>query len=266
MEALGYFAAVVMGISLGLIGGGGSILTVPILVYFFAQDPLLATTNSLLVVGACALLGAGLAARRGQIDLATGALFAAPSFVGVFVARKFIIPALPDPVLSLSFLTLSKAVLVMTAFATLMVVAATAMIRSKPPTAAAAPKSRQLVIFESVSKGFLVGMATGFVGAGGGFLIIPALVLLLGMPMKKAVGTSLAIIAVNSLFGFTVSQHTDSNWTPLMIITALGLGGIVVGQKLTAHVPEVQLKKGFGVFVLVVGGAIFMEQIVKMLS
>lgn len=267
MDILGYFSALIMGLSLGLIGGGGSILTVPILVYLFSQNPLVATTGSLFVVGSTALVGAITNALKRMVDFKTGLLFALPSFAGVFVARRFILPNLPDVLYVGHGIVLTKALLVMGAFAILMVLASRAMIRSGSSTASLNPhdpaaKASLLVI---IGSGFLVGITTGFVGAGGGFLIIPALVILLKLPMKMAVGTSLAIIAANSFFGFAISANTQPlDWRVLSIITTIGAVGIFVGQALAASINEKSLKKGFGYFVLLVGSLVLVDQIMKL--
>ncbi len=264
MQMLGYFAALIMGLSLGLIGGGGSILTVPILVYFFSQDPLIATTGSLFVVGTTALVGAISNARKKMVDFKTGFLFALPSFVGVFVARRLILPSLPGILYEGHGIVLTKALLVMGVFAILMVLASRAMIRSGSSKSEVSSEEKASLAKIS-GNGFLVGVTTGFVGAGGGFLIIPALVILLKLPMKMAVGTSLAIIAANSLFGFAISARTQAlDWQVLFIVTAIGAVGIFVGQAMTASINEKALKKGFGYFVLLVGSLVLIDQIMKL--
>ncbi len=257
-----------MGVSLALIGGGGSILTVPILVYLFKQDPLTATTGSLFIVGVTAFVGAILNARKQLVNFKTGALFAIPSFVGVFVARHFILPGIPTHLLSLGSFSLTKPLLVMGFFGIVMVQASRAMIRS------GSSLSSNLIVDANSSKaglatiiwqGFLVGVTTGFVGAGGGFLIIPALVLLLKIPMKMAVGTSLAIIAANSIFGFTISlDGANIEWALLLKISAVGIFGMTIGEFYSAKVNEKLLKRGFGYFVLFVGSLVILDQILKM--
>lgn len=265
MQIVGYCAALIMGMSLGLIGGGGSILTVPILVYLFVQDPLVATTGSLFVVGSTALVGAIINVRKKMVDYKTGLLFALPSFVGVFVARHFILPNLPNILYTGHGIVLTKALLVMGVFAILMVLASRAMIRSGSSKAPAQISSEKASLALISGNGFLVGVTTGFVGAGGGFLIIPALVILLKLPMKMAVGTSLAIIAANSLFGFTISASTQPlDWRVLLIITAIGAIGIFVGQAMAASINEKALKKGFGYFVLLVGSLVLIDQLIKL--
>lgn len=267
MVALGYFASVIMGVSLGLIGGGGSILTVPILFYLFRQDPLVATTNSLFVVGVTAFVGAAINAKKGNIDFKTGILFALPSFAGVFVSRHFLLPWLPDVLISTPAFTLTKPLLVMISFAVIMVIASRAMIRSGSATTSTLIENEPIApaFLSVIFKGFFVGCTTGFVGAGGGFLIIPALVLLLGLPMRLAIGTSLGIIAANSLFGFVISPHGSTDWNLLLTICGLGVGGIFIGQLYSSRINERHLKKGFGFFVLVIGGLILMDQISRML-
>ncbi len=266
MDFLGYLAAVAMGISLGLIGGGGSILTVPILVYLFKQDPLIATTGSLFVVGATAFIGAILSAIKKLIDFKTGVLFAIPSFIGVFSARHFILPLIPDQIISLFGLTFTKPHLVMGFFGIIMVLASRAMIRSDSATAPLVVDSNSAnAKFAIIWQGFLIGVTTGFVGAGGGFLIIPALVLLMKLPMKMAVGTSLAIISANCIFGFAISiGNLDLEWPLFLKITAIGILGIAIGQFYSSRVNEKLLKRGFGYFVLFIGSFVILDQILKM--
>ena len=255
-----------MGISLGVIGGGGSILTVPILVYFFSQDPLVATTDSLFIVGMTALFGALLSASRKLVDYKTGVLFAIPSFAGVFAARKFILPQIPDVIFSSNDIVLTKALLVMGCFAVLMIMASRAMIRSGKLALLVTEEVDASIGISAVAlKGFLVGITTGFVGAGGGFLIIPALVLLLKIPMRIAVGTSLAIIAANSLFGFVISQSAHIiEWKLLLTISGIGVVGILIGQKFGSQVNEKLLKRSFGYFVLFVGSLVLIDQVLKL--
>lgn len=263
MELVGYAAAIVMGLSLGMIGGGGSILTVPILVYLFGKDPVLATAYSLFVVGLTALVGGATYLRKGEVDLKTGFLFAVPSFIGVYTTRAFVVPALPDPVFTMGTFVVSKALLVMLVFAVLMVLASLSMIREKKTPAqpkALSPTARITLI---ALEGLVVGAITGFVGAGGGFLIIPALVLLVGMPMKIAVGTSLFIIAAKSLIGFIgdIQHQPVIEWRFLFILAGIAIAGLFIGTSLSKKVSERALKKGFGYFVLVMGAFVLFDQL-----
>lgn len=264
MELLGYLASILMGLSLGMIGGGGSILTVPILVYLFAKDPVLATAYSLFIVGATALVGGFTYYRKGEVDLKTGFTFAMPSFIGVYLTRAFVVPNLPDPVFSIGSLAFAKPLLIMLVFAILMVAASVSMIRSKGQNQKAnlSPTSRFLLIGV---EGLIVGGVTGFVGAGGGFLIIPALVVLVGLPMKIAVGTSLFIIAAKSLLGFIgdIQRQSQIEWSLLLTVTGIAVVGLFVGMSLSKRVSEKALKKGFGYFVLIMGAFILLDQISK---
>lgn len=266
MEIVGYIASIFMGLSLGLIGGGGSILTVPILVYLFGVDPVLSTAYSLFIVGLTALVGGAFYLKRGEVDLKTAMIFAVPSFIGVYLTRAFVMPNLPDPVFSIGAHTISKALLIMAIFAVLMVAASVSMMRSKSKPKTAADMSLKARIALIAVEGLLVGGVTGFVGAGGGFLIIPALVLLVGLPMKLAVGSSLFIIAAKSLLGFIgdLQQGTPIDWTLLLSVAGIAVIGLFIGMKLSKRVSEAALKKGFGVFVLLMGTFILIDQIQKM--
>ncbi|MGE0529266.1 MAG: sulfite exporter TauE/SafE family protein [Bdellovibrionales bacterium] len=262
VETLGYVASIFMGLSLGMTGGGGSILTVPILVYLFRVPPVLATGYSLFIVGLTALIGGVNYTRRGEADLKTGANFAIPSFLGVYSSRAYVIPRLPDPVFSVGNTAIPKPLLIMAVFSLFMLAASISMIRGRKDvgTGVSAPHRPAGLI---AAIGFVVGLVTGFVGAGGGFLIIPALVLLVGLRMKIAVGTSLVIIATQSLFGFTGDlQHQENamNWTLLLSLSAISIMGIAIGMKLARKVSERTLKKGFGYFVLVMGLFILFDQ------
>jgi uncharacterized membrane protein YfcA len=266
METIGYAASLVMGLSLGMIGGGGSILTVPILVYLFAIHPVLATAYSLFIVGLTALVGGIGYLKKGEVDLKTGFLFAVPSFIGVYATRAFVLPRVPDQVATWGSLTVTKPLLIMIVFAVLMVLASISMIRGRKPKTEGKELSAAAKVGLIGLEGLIVGTITGFVGAGGGFLIIPALVVLVGLPMKKAVGTSLFIIAAKSLIGFTGDlQHQVSiDWQLLMIISGIAVVGLAGGMILSRKISEAALKKGFGFFVLVMGFFVLGDQISKL--
>ena len=267
MEIIGYFASLLIGISLGLIGGGGSILTVPVLVYLFGVDPVLATSYSLFIVGSTSLVGAVPKYRQGLVSLRTAIIFGIPSIAAVYATRKFLLPLIPDHVFSIGHFGVTKPILLMLLFAILMVAASYSMIKDKKEengdgelAIESAPQKFNYPII--VLEGILVGLLTGLVGAGGGFLIIPALVLLSGLPMKKAVGTSLLIIAMKSLIGFTGDfGHFEMNWTLLLVITAIAIAGIFIGNILSHKVSGRSLKKGFGWFVLAMGIYIILNQL-----
>lgn len=263
MEIIGYLASILIGISLGLIGGGGSILTVPVLVYLFGMGAELATAYSLFIVGTTALVGSVRNATMGQVDYKTGVVFAIPALTAVYLTRRFLVPAIPDPIFSVSNWELSKDMGIMIFFALIMVAASVSMIRSKKEVKETneAPKFNIPVI---VLEGSVVGVITGIVGAGGGFLIIPALVLFAKLPMKKAVGTSLMIIAVKSLIGFKGDLDRPDlsiDWTLLLSVSAIAVVGIFVGIYLTKFIDGAKLKKGFGWFVLIMAAYIIFKQL-----
>ncbi|MDZ4070607.1 MAG: sulfite exporter TauE/SafE family protein [Sediminibacterium sp.] len=254
MEMAGYIASLVIGISLGLIGGGGSILTVPVLVYLFGVEPVLATAYSLFIVGASSLVGAIPKYKQGLVNIKTAIIFGVPSIAAVFATRKFIVPLIPAEVFQIGDFVITKSILMMLLFAVLMVFASVSMIREKNKNGTKEPEEQKFNYPIILLEGAVVGILTGLVGAGGGFLIIPALVLLSKLPMKQAVGTSLLIIAAKSLIGFTgdISNYT-MNWRLLGIVSALAIAGIFIGNQLSKKIDGHKLKKGFGWFVLIMG-------------
>lgn len=256
MEIIGYLASVLIGISLGLVGSGGSILTVPVLVYLMSVNPMVATASSLFIVGLTSLVGGLRAYSRNLIDFRAITEFGLPSIFSIFIARHYILPALPDTVFYIGSKPVSKEILLMVVFAALMVAASLTMIRSRNDSQEQVKEEidRRHKVFPLVLLGLCIGTVTGLLGAGGGFLIIPALVVFLGLPMKKAVGTSLLIIAINSLFGFLFSlKQFTYNWTLLLIFTSLAIAGIFIGSRLSEKIPGKSLKRGFGWFILVMG-------------
>ncbi|MBP6391799.1 MAG: sulfite exporter TauE/SafE family protein [Flavobacteriales bacterium] len=258
MEILGYIGAIIMGLSLGLIGGGGSILTVPILVYLFMVEPVLATAYSLFIVGLTSLVGSVSHMRMGNIHWRTALVFGIPSILAVYATRAWLVPALPDPIFDLGGVVLSKAVGILVLFALIMVAAAYSMIRKPKAPLGPDERAEQAIAFNYpliLGEGAVVGTITGLVGAGGGFLIIPALVLLAKLPMKQAVGTSLVIIAAKSLIGFTgdLKGNEAIDWNFLMIFSAIAIGGIIAGSILSKRIPNEKLKPAFGWFVLLMG-------------
>jgi len=262
MHIIGYIIAVLIGISLGLIGGGGSILTVPVLVYLMGVDPVLATTYSLFIVGLTSLVGGTKAYAQKLVDFRSVSLFGIPSILTVFIARHFILPQIPQTLFTLGSLQVNKGSFLMMLFALLMLLAAISMMRNNDDdkTAVAAVNSHDKT-FSLLIPGLLIGLITGLLGAGGGFLIIPALVLFIKMPMKTAVGTSLLIIAINSIFGFVFSiGHFTLNWTLLFSFTALAIAGVFIGSRLSARMDGNALKKWFGWFVLAMSCYILVKE------
>ena len=261
MLIAGYIASLIIGLSLGLIGSGGSILTVPVLVYLFGIDPVTATAYSLFIVGSTSLVGVVPKYNNGEVNLKTAVIFGIPSMVAVYVTRAFLVPALPDEIFSIGDFIITKALLMMMLFAILMVFASVSMIRENNNKNE--KEEKQVFNYPMILlEGTVVGLLTGMVGAGGGFLIIPALVILSKLPMKQAVGTSLLIIAAKSLFGFTGDIGKQIiDWQLLLSITALAVIGIFIGNALSKKISAGSLKKAFGWFVLVMGIYIIVKEL-----
>ncbi|MFY8069244.1 MAG: sulfite exporter TauE/SafE family protein [Flavobacterium sp.] len=250
---IGYFLAVLVGITLGLIGSGGSILSVPVLVYIMGIEPILATAYSLFVVGTTALVGGFQKATQKLVDFKKVLLFGVPTISAVFLTRKFIVPAIPDVIFSTANFTLHKSVLIMIVFAVVMISASVRMI--KPLKEKIINDDSKLNYFRIILQGLFIGLVAGFVGAGGGFLIIPALLFLAKTPMKMAVGTSLFIVAVQSLIGFVGDIRPDQiiDWKVVLIFTGCSIIGVFIGNYLSKKFSGDKLKTGFGWFVLAMG-------------
>jgi uncharacterized membrane protein YfcA len=255
-ELLGYFSAVLIGVTLGLIGAGGSILTLPVLVYIIGINPVLATAYSLFIVGIAAFVGAVQNGFKGAIDYKTGFVFALPSFIAVYFTRRIILPVIPTEILNFPIsysrnFVLNKDMALMLFFAFVMLFAALSMLKEKKEHSGTTKKkiNNPVVMIE----GLFVGAITGLVGAGGGFLIIPALVLLAGLSMKKAIGTSLMIIAIKSLIGFIgdLSAGIQIEWNFLILFTLLSVLGIALGSYLSKFIEGGTLKNAFGFFMLI---------------
>jgi uncharacterized membrane protein YfcA len=262
MEIIGYIASILIGISLGLIGSGGSILTVPVLVYLFSVDAVSATAYSLFIVGFTAAIGSVAYFKKGLVNIKTAIVFGIPSIIAVFFTRAYIVPAIPKEVFSVGNFIVTKSILMLLLFAILMIVASFSMIKKNKQKDNELKEGQQQFNYPMILlEGLLVGIVTGLVGAGGGFLIIPALVLLSKLPMKEAVGTSLVIIAAKSLIGFFgESNETLIDWSLLMIISLVATSGIFIGMFLSKKIDGAKLKPLFGWFVLVMGVYIIIKE------
>jgi len=264
IEILGYFGALLVGLVLGLIGGGGSILTVPILVYLLGFNPILATAYSLFVVGSTASVGTIRNIRKRHIDFKTAIVFAIPSIITVYMVRRLVIPNLPEVMLSIGQFQLTNALFIMLLFAFIMFLAGWSMIKSKPIA-----QDQQIKTFDKshyfaiITQATGVGVLAGLVGAGGGFLIVPALVLLVKLPIKKAISTSLFIIAIQSLIGFTGDIKTlDIDWEFLLIFTLLSIIGIFIGLSIAKKISAKRLRTGFGYFTIIMALVILITELI----
>lgn len=264
MEIAGYASAVIIGMVLGLMGGGGSILTVPVLVYLLSVDALTATTYSLFIVGITSLTGGSRAYSKKNVDFKAVTEFGIPSIFSIFITRHYILPAIPEKITRIGDLLITRDNLLMIIFATLMLIASTLMIMNneeeKDSEAEATDRNSRVLVL--ALWGLITGFITGLLGAGGGFIIIPALVLFLKLKMKTAIGTSLIIISINSLFGFLFSlRDAHLDWKLLLIFTALSIVGIYIGGQLVEKIDGKKLKKSFGWFVLIMGAYIIVKEI-----
>lgn len=263
MEILGYVAAIGIGLSLGLIGGGGSILTVPVLVYLFGIDASLATAYSLVIIAATTSFGAFKNYQKQQVDFSVAFSFGLSSMLTVFVIRKLILPAIPTTLCSVQSITLTKSAGTMLLFSILMFVAAYFMLQAKPPVQT---DKQATSIPKLLAYGIGAGLITGFLGAGGGFVLIPALVLLVHLPMKKAIGTSLLIIALNSMVGIAGDfGQVQLNWFFAGSLIILSLLGLFIGLLVSNRLPDVVLKKYFGRFVLGMAVLVFASEVYALL-
>ncbi|MGB5418193.1 sulfite exporter TauE/SafE family protein [Algibacter sp.] len=258
-QILGYIGALIVGLVLGLIGGGGSILTVPLLVYLLGYNPVVATAYSLFVVGTTSMVGTYQKYKKGLVDFKTGLAFSFPSFIAVYLSRRYLVPGIPESLFSIGDFQLSKEMGIMIFFAIIMLLASISMIKKGKEKEVSA-KSQPY--YKTFAQGLIIGTITGIIGAGGGFLYVPALVLWANIPMKKAVGTSLIIVTINSLIGFTGDLQTlDIEWTFLLIFTLISIIGIIIGVFLSKFISGEKLKKSFGYFVLLMAVYIIYKEL-----
>lgn len=260
IEILGFAGALIVGLILGLVGGGGSILTVPLLVYVLGYNPIIATAYSLFVVGSSSLVGAVQKYSKGLVDIKTGLAFSFPSFIAVYVSRRYLVPNLPEEFLTIGNFTLIKEMAIMTFFALVMLLASYSMIKTKKEIVQLT--SVHQPYYKTFIQGLIIGTITGIIGAGGGFLYVPALVLWAKLPMKNAVGTSLVIISINSLIGFTGDIQTIKiEWLFLLSFSGITIIGILLGGLLSKYISGKKLKKGFGWFTLLMALYILFKEI-----
>ena len=255
---LAWPGAIAIGLSLGLLGSGGSIITVPVLVYLLGQDEKIARAGSLFVVGTIALAGSLQYVRVGLVDWRNVFVFGVPGMMGTYLGA--LIAAFVPGIMQLAF------------FSLVMLLASYMMLRPvKLTNEVHAPRET----WKIAADGLVVGVITGLVGVGGGFLIVPALVLLGGLPIHTAVATSLVIIALKSYSGFYKyldvldTQNLELDWPTLMLVTALGIAGSFGGAKIAKRLPQEKLKKGFGLFLIVMGVYILarsLPQVMKLVS
>jgi uncharacterized membrane protein YfcA len=260
-QIIGYVLAVFVGMTLGMLGSGGSILSVPILVYVMSIEPTLATAYSLFVIGTTSFVGGVHKAKQKLVDFNKVVLFGVPAVISVFITRKVLVPRIPDIIFSTENFTLSKSILIMVVFAFVMIFASIRMI--KPLKVKIVADDEKLNYYKIVLLGILIGLVSGFVGAGGGFLIVPSLLFFAKTPMKMAVGTSLFIVSLQSLIGFTGDMMGDQiiDWKLLFLFTLASIVGIFIGNFISKKVEDEKLKTSFGWFVLAMGVYIIIREL-----
>jgi uncharacterized membrane protein YfcA len=251
MAIIGLLLAALMGITLGLLGGGGSILAVPILKYALGFGAKEAIASSLAVVGATSLFGAASHWREGRVRLRTGLVFGLVAMAGAYLGAEYLAPFLSGATQ-------------LALFGVVMLVAAFFMFREGEPARDAPGTEKgslaRTYLLLLLALGGAVGVLTGLVGVGGGFLIVPALVLLAKVPLKQAVGTSLLVIAMNSFAGFAgYLGEVSFEWGPMALFTALAVAGSFAGTYLVRFVPQGALKRSFAVFLIIMAAFILYE-------
>ena len=261
LEFIGFFGAFLTGIVIGLFGGGGSILAVPIFVYLFKLNPFIATSYSMFVVGSSAAIGTLINLKKKLIEYKTAVIFTLPALVSVSLTRRFLIPNIPDVLMSVKSFDITKEMGLMLFFSSILILSSVFLMKkSKTETVSNlnTKKKYRLLIFIGLG----VGVLTGLVGAGGGFIIVPALVLFARLTIKQAVATSLIIITFNSLIGFTSDLSIlKIEWDFLMLFTALSILGIFVGTYISNYVRESTLKTNFARFMIVMAVVIVFKEL-----
>jgi len=261
MEVFGYLLAVLIGIFLGIFGGGGSLLAVPVFAYIFSLDEKLATAYSLFTVGISSIVGA--IKQLGNIEWKVTLIFGIPSIIAVWLTRFFIIPNLPEIIFDNETFIITRRMLIFGIFTFLLFTSSFSMIYETNKNAKPINIKNFYVLI--IIEGFIVGGLTGFVGAGGGFLIIPALVILIGLDIKKAIATSLIIIALKSTFGFFLGDVMVMNidWNFLIYFTLLTTLGVIIGAYFGKSIDKLKLKKWFGIFIMVIAISILFKEFIK---
>lgn len=252
-QIIGYVLAVFVGMTLGMLGSGGSILSVPILVYVMSIEPTLATAYSLFIIGTTSLVGGIQKAKQQLVDFSTVVLFGIPAVISVFITRKILVPTIPHILFSIGNFTLSKSIFIMVLFAVVMIFASIRMI--KPIKEKIVAEGGKLNYYKIIFLGILIGLLSGLVGAGGGFLIVPTLLIFAKTPMKTAVGTSLFIVSFQSLIGFMgdITENRIIDWKLLSLFTFASITGIFIGNFVSKKAEDEKMKIGFGWFVLCMG-------------
>jgi len=246
MEIAGYISAIGIGIVLGLMGSGGGILTLPLLVYLFHIDALTAATYTFFIIGVTSLAGLGSYYRSGDVCMRSAVALGIPSVSAVYFTRSYLLPTIPAELMEIQGFVITKSSFLALLFAVVMLLASRSMIGARQTANTASPALRRNY-FRVILEGCCIGTVCGLIGVGGGFLIIPALVLFGKLSMKKAVGTSLSVIAVQSFIGFLSSEERSGiNWNFLILMSVISIAGIMIGVSLSRKVDGKMLQPLLG--------------------
>lgn len=259
---MGYFGAIIVGSIIGLIGGGGGILTVPILVYLFSVTAVQATSYSLFTISLTSAIGTIVNLKTDSVHIKPTLNFLLGSLITVFLTRRYLLPAIPDEMVSLGTFILTKQIFILALFSTLMISSSVSMIRSSTTTIETFTGNEKLS-FQLFIIGLAVGVITGLVGAGGGFIIVPSLYFLAKMDMKNAVATSIFIMAINSAIGFISDYHLhEMDWHLLLVYSGLAVIGLLLGQLVRNKITNQKLKSIFGWIILCMGTFILIKELI----
>ena len=261
LELAGYLMVFIIGVVMGMIGAGGSILTSSVLIYVFSINPVLSASYTLLNVGTISMVGVVQYFRKDQVDIRTGILFALPALLVVFLMRRLIMPAIPSCICQVGKFELTKELLVMIVFALVMILVSWSMIRQPVPEENTRQNKRSGMAM--ILPGGLAGIITGFTGAGGGFVIVPALILFTGLDIKKAIGTSLFIISINTASGFIgdYSSGVQYDWSFLFKLISVTVAGMVFSGFLANRISNSKLRRVFGITILIIGCWIVVKEL-----
>ena len=262
MEIIGYILTFLVGLTLGIMGSGGSILIIPTLIYFFKIETLQATTYSLFLIGITALLGSITKIKSNLVDFKLVLWFGLPSLFSMFLTRNVVISYLPKNISIPIVGNLSQNVYLISAFALIMFLAGYSMITNKQDECIECGEKLKENKSLLIVQGLVIGLISGIFGAGGGFLIIPGLVIFGKTPMKNAVATSLFLVAINSIIGFfsSLNQLHYLNYRLLIILSLLSIVGIFIGNKISKQIRTEQLKPYFGYFILIISIFILIKE------
>jgi hypothetical protein len=263
MEFIGYACAIIVGISLGVLGAGGSILTIPTLLYLFNIDPLHATTYSFFIVGSTALIGAIQHIKKGEVQVMPALYFAATGGIVIYSIRNYLLESIPENVFSINTLIITKDDLILYFFSIIMTIAGISMMQKAAKQDARNYTLQEINILKLILLGLVVGIIIAFAGVGGGFLITPTLTLFGGLQVKKAIGTSLCIISLNSFTGFfsSLHMHDDIHWTFLFLFVTLAIGGVFAGMYIARGIDSRKMKRFFGALVAAIGIFILLKEL-----